>query len=415
MHLNDLREKNMEDLINMANSAEIENPGSMKRHEIIFALLKSHAKNDEEINGNGVLEILPDGFGFLRSPEYNYLPGADDIYVSPSQIRRFGLRKGDSVDGQIRPPKEGERYFALLKVNHINYKAPENHKNTVLFDNLTPLYPEKKINLEYHPTNYSTRIIDLFVPQGFGQRCLIVAPPKAGKTMLLMDMANAIANNHPEVILIVLLIDERPEEVTDMKRGVKAEVVSSTFDEPATRHVQVAEMVLEKAKRLTEAGKHVVILLDSITRLARAYNTVVPPSGKILSGGVDSNALHRPKRFFGAARNIENGGSLTIIATSLIDTGSRMDEVIFEEFKGTGNSEIQLDRKLLEKRIFPCLDINKSSTRKEELLMSDKDNQRITVLRRVLHPMSTIDAMEFMLSRITKSKDNNGFMESMNG
>ncbi|MBI2519144.1 MAG: transcription termination factor Rho [Bdellovibrio sp.] len=415
MHLNDLREKSMEELINLANAQEVENPGALKRHELIFALLKAHAKNDQEINGNGVLEILPDGFGFLRSPEYNYLPGADDIYVSPSQIRRFGLRKGDSVDGQIRPPKDGERYFALLKVNHINFQSPENHKNTVLFDNLTPLYPQKKIDLEYHPTNYSTRIIDLFVPQGFGQRCLIVAPPKAGKTMLLMDMANAIAHNHPDVVLIVLLIDERPEEVTDMKRGVKAEVVSSTFDEPATRHVQVAEMVLEKAKRLTEAGKDVVILLDSITRLARAYNTVVPPSGKILSGGVDSNALHRPKRFFGAARNIEHGGSLTIIATSLIDTGSRMDEVIFEEFKGTGNSEIQLDRKLLEKRIFPCLDINKSSTRKEEFLMDEKDLQRIVVLRRVLHPMSTIDAMEFMLSRITKSKTNDEFLNSMNG
>ncbi|HAZ13698.1 MAG: transcription termination factor Rho [Bdellovibrionales bacterium GWA2_49_15] len=415
MHLNDLREKSMEELINLANAQEVENPGALKRHELIFSLLKAHAKNDQEINGNGVLEILPDGFGFLRSPEYNYLPGADDIYVSPSQIRRFGLRKGDSVDGQIRPPKDGERYFALLKVNHINFQSPESHKNTVLFDNLTPLYPQKKIDLEYNPTNYSTRIIDLFVPQGFGQRCLIVAPPKAGKTMLLMDMANAVAHNHPEVVLIVLLIDERPEEVTDMKRGVKAEVVSSTFDEPATRHVQVAEMVLEKAKRLTEAGKDVVILLDSITRLARAYNTVVPPSGKILSGGVDSNALHRPKRFFGAARNIEHGGSLTIIATSLIDTGSRMDEVIFEEFKGTGNSEIQLDRKLLEKRIFPCLDINKSSTRKEEFLMDEKELQRIVVLRRVLHPMSTIDAMEFMLSRITKSKTNDEFLNSMNG
>jgi len=415
MHLNELRAKTMEDLINMADEMEIENPGGLKRHEIIFALLKTHSKNNEEIFGGGVLEILPDGFGFLRSPEYNYLPGADDIYVSPSQIRRFGLRKGDSVEGQIRSPKEGERYFALLKVNDINFKTPEDHKKTVLFDNLIPLYPERKIDLEYHPTNFSTRIIDLFVPQGFGQRCLIVAPPKAGKTMLLMDIANAVSHNHPEAVLIVLLIDERPEEVTDMKRGVKAEVVSSTFDEPATRHVQVAEMVMEKAKRLTEAGKDVVILLDSITRLARAYNTVVPPSGKILSGGVDSNALHRPKRFFGAARNIENGGSLTIIATSLIDTGSRMDEVIFEEFKGTGNSEIQLDRKLLEKRVFPCLDINKSSTRKEELLINDTDFQRVTVLRRVLHPMSTIDAMEFMLSRITKSKTNEEFLESMNG
>ncbi len=415
MHLNDLREKDINDLTKMAQDMSIDNPGAMRRHEVIFAILKAHAKKEEAIYGEGVLEILPDGFGFLRSPGYNYLPGADDIYVSPSQIRRFGLRKGDSVSGQMRPPKDGERYFALLKVTEVNFKSPEDHKKTVLFDNLTPLYPERKINMEYLPTNYSTRIIDLFVPQGFGQRCLIVAPPKAGKTVLLKDIANAVSHNHPEAVLIVLLIDERPEEVTDMKRGVEAEVVSSTFDEPANRHVQVAEMVIEKAKRLTEAGKDVVILLDSITRLARAYNTVVPPSGKILSGGVDSNALHRPKRFFGAARNIENGGSLTIIATSLIDTGSRMDEVIFEEFKGTGNSEIQLDRKLLEKRIFPCLDINKSSTRKEDLLMNDADLQRMYVLRKVLHPMNTIDSMEFMLSRITKSKTNLEFLDSMNG
>ncbi|MCY4523386.1 MAG: transcription termination factor Rho, partial [Halobacteriovoraceae bacterium] len=325
------------------------------------------------------------------------------------------LKKGDTTEGQIRPPKEGERYFALLKVNTVNYQTPEQHKKTVLFDNLTPVYPNNKIGLEYHPTNYSTRIIDLFVPQGFGQRCLIVAPPKAGKTVLLKDIANSISGNYENPILIVLLIDERPEEVTDMQRSVKAEVVSSTFDEPANRHVQVAEMVLEKAKRLVEAGKDVVILLDSITRLARAYNTVVPPSGKILSGGVDSNALHRPKRFFGAARNIENGGSLTIIATSLIDTGSRMDEVIFEEFKGTGNSEVQLDRKLLERRIYPCLDINKSSTRREDLLMTDEKLQRMNVLRRVLHPMNTVDSMEFMLSRITKSKTNEEFLESMNG
>lgn len=415
MHLNELRELEINELNKMAIDMGIENPGGMKRHEVIFAILKTHAQNDEEIFGGGVLEILPDGFGFLRSPGYNYLPGADDIYVSPSQIRRFGLRKGDTCDGQIRPPKDGERYFALLKVNTINNKSPEEHKRTVLFDNLTPLYPNKKINLEFHPTNYSTRMIDMYVPQGFGQRCLIVAPPKAGKTMLLQDMANAISANHENAKLIVLLIDERPEEVTDMKRSVQAEVVSSTFDEPANRHVQVAEMVLEKAKRLTEAGEDVVILLDSITRLARAYNTVVPPSGKILSGGVDSNALHRPKRFFGAARNIENGGSLTIIATALIDTGSRMDEVIFEEFKGTGNSEIQLDRKLLEKRIFPALDINKSSTRKEELLMESADLQRTFLLRKVLHPMSAIDAMEFMLSRITKTKTNAEFLDSMNG
>jgi len=415
MHLNDLREKDIKELTKMAEEMQIENPSGLKRHELIFALLKQSAKNKEDIFGEGVLEILPDGFGFLRSPGYNYLPGADDIYVSPSQIRRFGLRKGDTCEGQIRPPKEGERYFALLKVNTINGRSPEEHKKAVLFDNLTPLYPEKRINLEFKPTNYSTRMIDMFVPQGFGQRCLIVAPPKAGKTVLLQDMANAISKNHPDATLIVLLIDERPEEVTDMKRSVNAEVVSSTFDEPASRHVQVAEMVMEKAKRLTEAGKDVVILLDSITRLARAYNTVVPPSGKILSGGVDSNALHRPKRFFGAARNIENGGSLTIIATALIDTGSRMDEVIFEEFKGTGNSEIQLDRKLLEKRVFPALDINKSSTRKEDLLMDQNDLQRVFLLRKVLHPMSTIDAMEFMLSRITKTKTNIEFLESMNG
>ena len=414
MHLNDLREKDIAELTSMAEELQIENPSNLKKHELIFAILKATAKDDKAIFGNGVLEILPDGFGFLRSPLYNYLPGADDIYVSPSQIRKFGLRKGDSVEGEIRPPKEGERYFALVKVNEINSQSPEKHKKTVLFDNLTPLYPEKKINLEYHPTNYSTRLIDLFVPQGFGQRCLIVAPPKAGKTVLLQDIANAITTNHPESVLIVLLIDERPEEVTDMRRNVNAEVVSSTFDEPATRHVQVAEMVIEKAKRLTEAGKDVIILLDSITRLARAYNTVVPPSGKILSGGVDSNALHKPKRFFGSARNIEGGGSLTIIATALIDTGSRMDEVIFEEFKGTGNSEIQLDRKLLEKRIFPALDINKSSTRKEDLLMAPADLQRSYLLRKVLHSMAPIDAMEFILSRVTKTKTNSDFLDQMN-
>lgn len=402
-------------LTKLAAKEKIENPSAMKKHEVIFAILKAKAAAEEDIFGGGVLEILPDGFGFLRSPGYNYLPGADDIYVSPSQIRRFGLKKGDSIEGQIRPPKESERYFALLKLSTINGQTPEDHKKTVLFDNLTPLYPEKKINMESKPTNYSTRIIDLFVPQGFGQRCLIVAPPKAGKTVLLQDIANAITDNHPDATLIVLLIDERPEEVTDMKRNVEAEVVSSTFDEPANRHVQVAEMVLEKSKRLVEAGKDVIILLDSITRLARAYNTVVPPSGKILSGGVDSNALHRPKRFFGAARNIENGGSLTIIATSLIDTGSRMDEVIFEEFKGTGNSEVQLDRKLLEKRIFPALDINKSSTRKEDLLMTPADLSRVYVLRKVLHPMNTIDSMEFILNRVTKTKTNGEFLDSMNG
>ena len=415
MHLNDLREMKIKELNEMAVKLDIENPGGMKKHELIFGILKTKASKDEQIFGGGVLEILPDGFGFLRSPGYNYLPGADDIYVSPSQIRRFGLRKGDTIEGGIRPPKEGERYFALLKLKSINDRTSEQHKKTVLFDNLTPLYPDKKINLENHPTKYSTRMIDLFVPQGFGQRCLIVAPPKAGKTVLLQEIANSITANHPEGHLIVLLIDERPEEVTDMKRNVAAEVISSTFDEPATRHVQVAEMVLEKAKRMTEAGRDVIILLDSITRLARAFNTVVPPSGKILSGGVDSNALHRPKRFFGAARNIEGGGSMTIIATALIETGSRMDEVIFEEFKGTGNSEIQLDRKLLEKRIFPALDINKSSTRKEDLLMDPSDLQRVYLLRKVLHPMNTVDAMEFMLGRMTKTKTNAEFFESMNG
>ena len=415
MHLNDLREMKIKELNEMAVNLNIDNPGGMKKHELIFGILKSKASKDEQIFGGGVLEILPDGFGFLRSPGYNYLPGADDIYVSPSQIRKFGLRKGDTVEGGIRPPKEGERYFALLKLQSINEKTSNEHKKTVLFDNLTPLYPEKKINLESHPTKYSTRMIDLFVPQGFGQRCLIAAPPKAGKTVLLQEIANSITANHGDDHLIVLLIDERPEEVTDMRRSVDAEVISSTFDEPATRHVQVSEMVMEKAKRLTEAGKNVIILLDSITRLARAFNTVIPPSGKILSGGVDSNALHRPKRFFGAARNIEGGGSLTIIATALIETGSRMDEVIFEEFKGTGNSEIQLDRKLLEKRIFPALDINKSSTRKENLLMEESDLQRVYLLRKVLHPMNTVDAMEFMLSRMNKTKTNTDFLESMNG
>ena len=415
MHLNDLREMDIKKLSKLADEIGIDNSSGMRKHEVIFSILKSKAKNKENIFAGGVLEILPDGFGFLRSPSYNYLPGADDIYVGPAQIRKYSLRKGDTVEGQIRPPKDNERYFALLKVNSINSRKMEEHKKTVFFDNLTPLYPQKKINLESQPTNYSTRIIDLFVPQGFGQRCLIVAPPKAGKTVLLQDIANSITDNHLEAILIVLLIDERPEEVTDMKRNVQAEVISSTFDEPANRHVQVAEMVIEKAKRLTESGRDVIILLDSITRLARAYNTVSPPSGKILSGGVDSNALHRPKRFFGAARNIEKGGSLTIIATSLIDTGSRMDEVIFEEFKGTGNSEIQLDRKLLEKRVFPCLDINKSSTRKEDLLLQESELQRVFLLRKVLHPMNTIDSIEFLLNRITKTKTNAEFLNSMNG
>src|SRR3989339_1637488 len=413
MHLNDLREKEIIELTQMAEKEGIENPGALKKHEVIFALLKKHAENDNEIFGEGVLEILPDGFGFLRSPGYNYLPGADDIYVSPSQIRRFGLRKGDSVTGQIRPPKEGERYFALLKVNEVNFHSMEDHKKTVLFDNLTPLFPSKKIQLEFHPTNYNTRIIDLFVPQGFGQRCLIVAPPKAGKTVLLKDMANAITSNHKDAFVIVLLIDERPEEVTDMRRSVQAEVVSSTFDEPANRHVQVAEMVIEKAKRLTEAGKDVVILLDSITRLARAYNTVVPPSGKILSGGVDSNALHKPKRFFGAARNIEHGGSLTIIATALVDTGSRMDEVIFEEFKGTGNSEIHLDRRLYEKRVFPSIQLNRSGTRREELLLAPDILQKTRILRQFLYNMDEVESMEMVLKQMRATKTNSEFFDMM--
>ena len=414
MHLNELREKDIAELTTMAEDLQIENPSNLKKHELIFAILKATAKDDKAIFGNGVLEILPDGFGFLRSPLYNYLPGADDIYVSPSQIRKFGLRKGDSVEGEIRPPKEGERYFALVKVNEINSQSPEKHKKTVLFDNLTPLYPEKKINLEYHPTNYSTRLIDLFVPQGFGQRCLIVAPPKAGKTVLLQDIANAITTNHPESVLIVLLIDERPEEVTDMSRSVRAEVVSSTFDEPAERHVKIANIVLEKAKRMVECGHDVVILLDSITRLARAYNTVAPASGKILSGGVDANALHKPKRFFGAARNIEDGGSLTIIATALTETGSKMDEVIFEEFKGTGNMELQLDRKLSNKRIFPAIDITASSTRRDDLLLDRDTLQRIWILRNHLADMNSQESMEFLQAQIRGTKTNEEFLISMN-
>ena len=367
----------------------------------------------KEIYGEGVLETLPDGFGFLRAPDYNYLPGPDDIYVSPSQIRRFGLRTGDTVRGQIRPPKDSERYFALLKVATVNHEPPDAQRAKTLFDNLTPLYPEQKLSLEHDQKNLSTRIVDLLAPIGKGQRCLIVSPPRAGKTMLLKDIANAITANHEEVITIVLLIDERPEEVTDMDRSVEGEVISSTFDEPAARHVQVAEMVIEKAKRLVEHQKDVVILLDSITRLARAYNTVVPPSGKILSGGVDSNALHKPKRFFGAARNVEEGGSLTIVATALVDTGSRMDEVIFEEFKGTGNSEIHLDRKLMEKRIFPCLDINKSGTRKEELLLQPDILNRVWILRQLLHPLNVIDAMEFLRDKISKTRTNQEFVDSM--
>lgn len=411
----DLKTKNIQELTGLALKLKIENAAGLRRQDMIFEILKRSAKLGVDIYGSGVLEILPDGYGFLRSPDYNYLPGPDDIYVSPSQIRRFGLRTGDTVTGTVRPPKEGERYFALLKVDTLNFESTENGKDKILFDNLTPLYPEKRLKLEHGPAEYTTRIVDLMSPLGKGQRALIVAPPRTGKTVLLQNIANAITANHPEVKLIVLLIDERPEEVTDMQRTVKGEVVSSTFDEPPTRHVQVADMVLEKAKRLVEHKHDVVILLDSITRLARAYNTVVPPSGKILSGGVDSNALHKPKRFFGAARNIEEGGSLTIIATALVDTGSRMDEVIFEEFKGTGNSEIHLDRKLMEKRIFPCMDINKSGTRKEDLLVEQKDLQRLWILRKVLAPMNPVDAMEFLLDKVSASKTNAAFLTSMSG
>jgi len=412
MNLGELKRKKMTDLIRMGQELNIEGVSGMRRQDLIFALLQSTAAKGE-VYGDGVLETLPDGFGFLRSPDYNYLPGPDDIYVSPSQIRRFGLRTGDTVEGQIRPPKDNERYFALLKVERLNGEAPDAIRDKIMFDNLTPLYPNKRLMLEYDPRNYSTRIVDLLCPIGKGQRCLIVSPPRAGKTVLLQDIAHAITANHKEVTLLVLLIDERPEEVTDMQRNVKGEVVSSTFDEPPARHVQVAEMVIEKAKRLAEMRRDVVILLDSITRLARAYNTVVPPSGKILSGGVDSNALHKPKRFFGAARNIEEGGSLTIIATALVDTGSRMDEVIFEEFKGTGNSEIHLDRKLMEKRIFPCLDINKSGTRKEEMLIDEKTLNRVWILRQLLHPLNVIDAMEFMRDKISKTESNREFVDSM--
>lgn len=410
----DLKSKNIQVLTDLATKLKIENAAGMRRQDMVFEILKRAAKLGD-IFGAGVLEILPDGYGFLRSPDYNYLPGPDDIYVSPSQMRKFGLRTGDFVTGTVRPPKEGERYFALIKVDSLNYESPEGSKDKILFDNLTPLYPNKILRLEHLPNEMTTRIVDLMSPLGKGQRALIVAPPRTGKTVLMQNIANAITANHPEVKLIVLLIDERPEEVTDMQRTVKGEVVSSTFDEPPTRHVQVAEMVLEKAKRLVEHKHDVVILLDSITRLARAYNTVVPPSGKILSGGVDSNALHKPKRFFGAARNIEEGGSLTIIATALIDTGSRMDEVIFEEFKGTGNSEIHLDRKLMEKRIFPCLDINKSGTRKEDLLIDKVDLNRLWILRKVLAPMNVVDAMEFLMDKVEKSKTNTDFLKSMNG
>src|SRR3954467_2858606 len=397
MHLRELKEKKIGDLVEMGKELAIENAGGMRKQDLIFAVLQKKAEKDEHIYADGVLECLPDGFGFLRAPDYNYLPGPDDVYVSPSQIRRFGLRTGDTVSGSVRAPKEGERYFALLKVEQVNFQTPEMNAEKVLFDNLTPLYPNKRINLEYQPTNYSARIIDMMVPLGKGQRCLIVGASRAGKTVLMQDIANAITSNHPEIKLIVLLIDERPEEVTDMQRSVKGEVVSSTFDEQASRHVQVAEMVIEKAKRLVENKYDVVILLDSITRLARAYNSVVPPSGKILSGGVDSNALHKPKRFFGAARNIEEGGSLTIIATALVETGSRMDEVIFEEFKGTGKMEVQLDRNISDRRLFPAINVNSSGTRHEELLMSAEDLNRAWILRKLLADMQPIDAMEFLL------------------
>jgi len=413
LNLKALKEKKISDLALIGKNFNIEGAANMRKQELIFAILQAQTEQNGHIYGEGVLETLPDGFGFLRAPDYNYLPGPDDIYVSPSQIRRFNLRTGDIISGHIRPPKEGERYFALLKVESINYEDPERAREKILFDNLTPLYPNERLRLEYQPEDYTTRIVDLMTPIGKGQRGLIVAAPRTGKTMMLQHIAKAIAHNHKEVILIVLLIDERPEEVTDMQRSVDGEVISSTFDEPATRHVQVAEMVIEKAKRLVEHGKDVVILLDSITRLARAYNTVVPPSGKILSGGVDSNALHKPKKFFGAARNIEDGGSLTIIATALIDTGSRMDEVIFEEFKGTGNMEVHLDRRLMDKRVFPAIDINKSGTRKEELLISREDLNRIWILRKVLSPLSPVEAMELMLERLAKTKSNKDFLDSM--
>jgi transcription termination factor Rho len=417
MNLQELKRKTPAELLAFAEELEIENASSLRKQDMMFAVLKQLAENDVPISGDGVLEVLPDGFGFLRSPEANYLPGPDDIYVSPNQVRRFALRTGDTVEGQIRAPRDGERYFALVKINSINFEEPDRLRHRINFDNLTPLYPEEKIELELNdPTkkDLTTRVLDLITPLGKGQRALIVSPPRTGKTVMLQNIAHALAANHPEVYLIVLLIDERPEEVTDMARSVKGEVVSSTFDEPATRHVAVAEMVIEKAKRLVEHKRDVVILLDSITRLARAYNTVVPSSGKVLTGGVDANALQRPKRFFGAARNIEEGGSLTIIATALIDTGSRMDEVIFEEFKGTGNSEIVLDRKVADKRTFPALDITKSGTRKEELLVDRGVLAKMWVLRRVLMPMGTSDGLEFLINKLKESKSNAEFFDAMN-
>ena len=417
MRLDTLKRKTPAELLTLAEELQIENASTLRKQDMMFAILKQLAENDVSIFGDGVLEILPDGFGFLRSPEANYLPGPDDIYVSPQQVRRFGLRVGDTVEGEIRAPKDGERYFALVKINQINFEAPDRVRHRINFDNLTPLYPERRLSLEIEdPTrkDLTCRVVDLIAPLGMGQRGLIVAPPRTGKTVMLQNIAHAISVNHPDAYLIVLLIDERPEEVTDMARSVKGEVVSSTFDEPASRHVQVAEMVIEKAKRLVEHKRDVVILLDSITRLARAYNTVVPSSGKVLTGGVDANALQRPKRFFGAARNIEEGGSLTIIATALIDTGSRMDEVIFEEFKGTGNSEIILDRKLSDKRSFPSIDITKSGTRKEELLVDKASLSKMWVLRRVLMPMGVVDGMEFLVEKLRQSKSNSDFFDAMN-
>ena len=414
MNLSELKTKSMNELMDLATQFKIENPSGLRKQELIFSILQACASQNGIIYGEGVLEILPDGFGFLRSPMYSYMPGPDDIYVSPSQIRKFGLRTGDVVSGQIRPPKEGERYFALLRVNKIGYADPEKSRNVVLFDNLTPIYPNERYIMENGGDNYSARIIDLLTPIGKGQRGLIVAPPRTGKTMLLQTIANSINANHPNAFLIVLLIDERPEEVTDMERTVKAEVISSTFDEPPQRHVQVAEMVLEKAKRLVERKMDVVILLDSITRLGRAYNAITPSSGRVLSGGLDANALQRPKRFFGAARNIEEGGSLTIIATALIDTGSRMDEVIFEEFKGTGNMDLYLDRHLADKRVFPAIDINRSGTRKEDLLLPKDVLNRVWILRKVLSPMNPIDSMEFLLDKMRGTKSNKEFLDMMN-
>ena len=416
MNLKDLKKKKINELTKIAKELNVEGATGMRKQDLIFAILQAQTEKNGLIFGEGVLEILPDGFGFLRAPDYNYLPGPDDIYISPSQIRRFNLRTGDTVSGQIRPPKDTERYFAMLKVEMVNYEDPEVARDKILFDNLTPLYPQDKISLEMdgERNNYSARVMDLLTPIGKGQRGLIVAAPRTGKTMLLQAIAHSITKNHKEITLIVLLIDERPEEVTDMERSVDAEVISSTFDEPAQRHVQVAEMVIEKAKRLVEHQRDVVILLDSITRLARAYNTVVPPSGKILSGGVDANALQKPKRFFGAARNIEEGGSLTIIGTALIDTGSRMDEVIFEEFKGTGNMEINLDRRLVDRRVFPSIDIQRSGTRKEELLLAPNDLNRIWLLRKVLQPMNSVDSMEFLLDKMRATKSNRDFLDSMN-